>query len=353
MSLYKLFKSDQHQPAPNTLFFYGYNGMKRQPVFAIIVVLFLIILVFSSCQKSENTIRIGLCSDVHLPTMHDSEYRIQTFVDSMMIANPDFIIELGDFGTPAQEYAHLFDIWNSFPGDKFHVIGNHEMDGGYSRQQAVEYRQMDNSYYSFAKNRFQFIVLDGNDSKTENEKGYKQYIGTQQFTWLQNELEKSKHPIVIFSHQGLTTYPGVDGDEYGLENAEEIRAILELHNKQNRENRVIACFNGHSHYDYAENVNDIWYITINSMSYHWMGKPFMHIRYSSEVDKNFKWIKYTAPHKEPLFTIVEISTRGYIKIEGKQTEWEGPSPWDLGYPKFLKKYVRPAISQRMLTFKPD
>lgn len=323
-------------------------NMKKNNQFLLILVFLLVI----SCSSQEmfSTVKIGMCSDVHLPTMHDSEYRIQIFIDSMKIAKPDFIIELGDFGTPAEEYAGFFDIWNSFPGDKYHVIGNHEMDGGYSRQEAVEYRNMSNSYYSFDNNQFHFIVLDGNDPIDENSKGYKQYVGVNQINWLKEDLEKTKHPVIIFSHQGLTTYPGGEGDNYGLENDEQIRGILELHNKQNPERKVIACFNGHTHYDYAENVNDIWYITINSMSYQWMGEEFVHIRYSDEVDKNFKWIKYTAPHKEPLFTTVEISTEGYIKIDGKQTEWQGPSPWEVGYPESLNKYVRPAISKRFLEF---
>jgi len=315
--------------------------------------LFLIVLaIVTSCssQPKYRTVKIGMCSDVHLPTMHDSEYRIKTFIDSMKIVKPDFIIELGDFGTPSEKYTGLFDIWNSFPGDKYHVIGNHEMDGGYSREEAVEYRKMSNSYYSFVKNQFQFIVLDGNDPIDENSKGYKQYVGTKQINWLKEELKNSTFPIVIFSHQGLITYPGGEGDDYGLENDREMRTILENHNKQNPAKKVIACFNGHTHYDYAESINDIWYITINSMSYQWMGDEFMFVRYGNEVDENFKWIKYTAPHKEPLFTTVEISTEGYIKIDGKQTDWEGPSPWDVGYPKSLKKYVRPAISKRLLKF---
>ncbi len=325
---------------------------EKMPV-RIFSILVLIMVCFYSCQERYDKVKIGMCSDVHLPTMHDSEYRIKTFIDSMKSAKPDFIIELGDFGTPAAEYASLFNIWNSFPGEKFHVIGNHEMDGGYSRQDAVQYRGINNSYYSFEKSRFHFIVLDGNDPKLDNETGYKQYIGTKQTNWLKEELAKSKYPIVIFSHQGLTRYPGGDGDEYGVENHEQIRELLELHNAEHPERKVIACFNGHTHYDYAENINDIWYITINSMSYQWMGEAFTHIRYSPDVDKNFKWIKYTAPHKEPLFTIVEISTEGYIQIEGKQTEWEGPSPWELGYPKSLMKYVRPAISKRLLKFDLD
>jgi len=310
----------------------------------------ILMLTLFSCQKKYNTIKIGMCSDVHLPTMHDSEYRIQTFIDSMKIAKPDFIIELGDFGTPAEKYAGLFDIWNSFPGDRYHVIGNHEMDGGYSRLEAVQYRNMSNSYYSFDKNHFHFIVLDCNDPKTENEKDYKKYIGMEQVNWLKGELANSKHPIVIFSHQGLTSYRSGEGEEYGVENQNQIREILESHNNNNPKTKVIACFNGHTHNDYAENIKNIWYITINSMSYKWLGETFEHIRYSAEVDKNFKWIKYTAPHKDPLFTIVEISTEGSLKIYGKQTEWVGPSPWEVGYPKSLKKYVRPAISKRHLTF---
>ncbi len=316
----------------------------------ILAILFVLLLIEFSHAQNYNKIKIGMCSDVHLPTMHDSEYRINTFIDSMKIAKPDFIIELGDFGTPAEKYAYLFDIWDSFPGEKYHVIGNHEMDGGFSRQQAVQYRKMENSYYSFDKNQFHFIVLDGNDPIDENSKGYKQFVGTKQADWLKEDLRKSKYPVVIFSHQGLVNYSGGEDDEYGLENAVQIREILESHNKENSKTKVIACFNGHTHFDYAENINKIWYITINSMSYQWMGEEYTHIRYCTEVDKNFRWIKYTAPHKEPLYTIVEISTEGTIRIDGKQTEWEGPSPWEVGYPEFLKKYVRPAISKRVLKF---
>ena len=78
--------------------------------------------------QATDKIKIGLCTDVHLPTMHDSEYRMTTFINSMKAEKPDFIIELGDFEIPEKKFAYLVDIWNSFPGEKFHVIGNHEMD---------------------------------------------------------------------------------------------------------------------------------------------------------------------------------------------------------------------------------
>ena len=297
----------------------------------------------SFSQKAKK-VRIGMCSDVHLPTMHDADWRLSKFLDSMKTAKPDFIIELGDFGTPAKAYAHLFEKWNAYPGLKYHVIGNHEMDAGYSMEAALAYRKMNSSFYSFRMNGFHFIVLDGNDKKFPDQKGYREYIGPDQQTWLKKEIAEAKEPIIIFSHQGL-------GNKNGINNKEEVRAILEEHNETRRRSKIIACFNGHSHFDAAEQIKGIWYITINSMAYKWMGEEYPNIRYSEEVDKNFKWIKFTAPYKDPLYTVVEISTDGYIRIAGKKSEWVGPSPWELGYPEEFKAEIVPQITERELRFK--
>jgi predicted phosphodiesterase len=291
-----------------------------------------------------------MCSDVHLPTMHDSEKRITSFVDSMKNAKPDFIIELGDFGIPDEKYAPYFSIWNSFPGPKYHVIGNHEKDGGTSLEVAVAYRSMERSYYSFAQNGFHFIVLDGNDKKSAEQKGYQSFMGKEQLTWLQKELKSVEGPVVIFSHQGIGLDPDNPGERYSIENGKEVRKIFEVHNLTNKSGRIIACFNGHTHHDFAEDINGIWYVTINSMAYKWLGDDYEYIRYSEEVDKEYKWIKFTAPYKNPLYTIVEISTEGYIKMSGKNSSYVGPSPWELGYPEHLKKFVRPQITEREMKF---
>ncbi len=309
----------------------------------------------AGCQQKNDvkSIKIGMCSDVHLPTMHDSEQRITAFIDSMKIAEPDFIIELGDFGIPKPEYEPYMKTWNSFHGPKYHVIGNHEMDGGTTLEEALAWRGMRNSYYSFELNGFHFIVLDGNDKKFAEQKGYRSYIGPEQLEWLRKELQVKKGPIVIFSHQGLGTDPDVPGERYSVEGAGKIRSMLEEHNRAADTNRVIACFNGHTHHDYAEQINGIWYITVNSMAYKWLGEEYGHIRYSDEVDKNFKWIKYTAPYKDPLFTVVEITTdgkNGTITMSGKYSSYVGSSPWKIGYPERLKKYVKPQITERIMKF---
>jgi 3',5'-cyclic-AMP phosphodiesterase len=319
--------------------------MKSISFFKVLPLLLLI--AGSAAAKKPEIVRFGLCTDVHLPTMHDSEYRITTFINSMKQQKPDFIIELGDFATPEPKYAHYFDIWNSFPGDKYHVIGNHEMDGGYTREKTMAYLQMKSSYYSFDKKGFHFIVLDGNDKKSPTSKGYKQFIAEEQVNWLKDDLAHTKYPVVVFSHQGLIIYESED-ETYGVENCEQIRKILTDHNQNHPGKRVVACFNGHTHYDDAVQVDGIWYITITSMSYHWLGEKYAHDTFGADVDKNFKWIKYTAPFKEPLFTTVEISSKGTLKIAGKKTEWVGKTPAELGYQPSRLKYMRPAITGRKL-----
>ena len=81
-----------------------------------------------------------------------------------------------------------------------------------------------------------------------------------------------------------------------------------------------------------------------------LGDEYKHIRYSEEVDRVYKWIKFTAPYKDPLYTIVEISTEGFIKMSDKNSSYVGPSPWDLGYPEHLKKLVKPQITERLMEF---
>ena len=316
----------------------------------ITVICVVLLVVNCSPKKEVKKVRIGMCSDVHLPTMHDAEYRISSFIDSMKIAKPDFIVELGDFGIPDDKYAPYFDIWNSFPGPKYHIIGNHEMDGGTTLEEAIAYRNMASSYYSFSQNGFLFLVLDGNDKEFPDQKGYRSFIGKEQISWLKNELKKASEPIILFSHQGIGSDPGNPGERYSIKNATEVRTLLESHNLSNPDSKIIASFNGHTHHDFAENINGIWYITINSMAYKWLGEEYEMLRYNEEVDKDFRWIKYTAPYKDPLYTVVEISTEGYISMSGKYSSYVGPSPWELGYPDYLKVFVKPQITKRVMEF---
>ncbi|MDP2338775.1 MAG: metallophosphoesterase [Bacteroidota bacterium] len=75
--------------------------MKSLSLTALIL---LILLIPGYSHKKYSQIKIGICTDVHLPTMHDADFRITTFMDQMKAEKPDFIIELGDFAEASEKF---------------------------------------------------------------------------------------------------------------------------------------------------------------------------------------------------------------------------------------------------------
>ncbi len=294
---------------------------------------------------ANKNVSFGVCADVHQDIMHDAKRRLKTFIDSAENENNNFIIQLGDFCRPYETNKAFLNIWDSFSGSKYHVLGNHDMDGGFSRETVLKFWSSPAKYYSFSRNGFHFIVLDGNDINPSEDKasGYARYIGSDQQEWLRKDLQNAEDPVVIFSHQSI------EGD-HGIENAKEIRSILNKANEDAGFNKVLACFSGHHHTDYYTSLNGIYYIQINSMSYSWLGDKYKTIRYSEEIDQKYPWIKYTAPYKEPLFAMVEIGN-GKITITGRSTEFVGKSPKDLGVTTEPNSPIVSKISNQKLIYK--
>ena len=294
----------------------------------------------------KKSFKFGLCADVHKDVMHDADARLQAFIEEASEKELDFIIQLGDFCRPYDYNLGFMSVWNSFQGKKYHVLGNHDMDGGFTREQVVEYWNIPNRFYSYDYNGYHFIVLDGNDvdPSPDRPSGYARFIGREQLEWLENDLENTKLPTMVFSHQGL------DNDLGGIHNATKSRLVLERANEKAGFEKVQFVFSGHHHQDYHNNINGIHYIQINSMSYQWLGDAYQHIRYSEEVDSKYPWIKYTVPYKDPLWAYVEISSDGTFHLYGKKTEFVGPSPEDLGVDLNIYGYpIVPYISDK--TFK--
>ncbi|HUX97156.1 MAG TPA: metallophosphoesterase [Bacteroidales bacterium] len=293
----------------------------------------------------ENTVvRFGICTDVHKDIMHDADERLAAFINKATASDLDFIIQLGDFCRPYDYNLAFLKIWNSFPGEKYHVLGNHETDGGFTREESIKFLGSPAKYYSFDKNGFHFIILDGNDVNPSPDKasGYPRFIGDEQKKWLINDLRYSKYHTFIFSHQSL------EGN--GIENREEIRKILEDENSSAGFKKIIACFSGHHHTDYSTGINGIFYIQVNSMSYSWVGEQYAMIRYSEEIDKKYPWIKYTIPYQDPLYAIVEVK-KGTISVSGVNSSFVGSGPDELKIPSRPENdKIVPVISSRKLKF---
>lgn len=302
--------------------------------------------VFSKNIKLRNagSIRIGICADLHQDIIHDASWRLNEFLNDMEKQQPDFIIQLGDFCCPIDKNRELMDIWNRFSGPKHHVIGNHDMDGGFSRDQVVDFWKAKGKFYSFDQDGYHFVILDTNENEFNTLKNpltkYGSFVGDEQLQWLENDLNQSKHPSIIFCHHGL------DNDMTGVENASKVRFVLETVNKESRFKKVQAVFSGHHHQDYVNVINDIYYIQINSMSYKWLGTQYSHVPYTEEINRTYPLLKHTVPYKEPLWAMVDISN-GRLNLSGRRSEFVGKSPEELGVSKYENVYpVVPFISDR-------
>ena len=283
---------------------------------------------YLDATEAKRPLRFGIIADVHKDIIHDADRRLEIFVNAMIAARADFIIQLGDFCIPKPENRAFLDIFRRYDlGPRYHVLGNHDMDGGYRREQAVAYYDMPHRYYAFEHAGIHFVVLDGNDRPPNHKSGYPRYIAPDQLAWLRTELTQSDKPVILFCHQSLE-------NEHGIVNGAEVRNVLEEANRLSGRRKVLASFSGHHHRDYVRQINNIVYPQINSAAYFWVGGNFQHVRYSAEIDKAFPYIKYTVPYREPIFAIVEIDlNKGFLRIKGRESEFVGPAPWDLGESK--------------------
>ena len=281
---------------------------------------------FSIDAKAD--IKIGIIADLHQDIIHDGSHRLKSFINNSISKKCDFIIQLGDFSLPRKRNEIVLDHWNLFDGNKYHVLGNHDMvDYGFTKAQTMSWWGMKERYYSFNRNGYHFIILDGNDEnpKPWNEY-YNRYIGPNQKKWLVEDLKKSYLPTIIFSHQSLDS-------KGGIFNQHEIRKIVEDSIFVNGNKKVIACICGHHHDDYLNIINDIAYVHINSASYKWVGEKYKFSRFSKKIENDFPSIVKTCPYKKPLFTTMHINSKQKtINFDSKKTSFIKPSPKDLQIP---------------------
>ncbi len=296
-------------------------------------------------SERQETVRFGLIADVHQDVMHDGPQRVRAFAEGMNGDEADFVCQLGDFCQPHERNRDFLAHWEQFKGPRHHVLGNHDMDGGYTREQTVAFLGMPGTHYSFDKKGVHVMVLDGNDPGGKS-KGYKRYVSAGQLNWITEDLKATSLPTVVFSHQALD-------DSSGIENCEDVRKALEDARTKKGQNKVAACFCGHHHEDRAKQINGIHYIRINSASYVWLGSEFKHESYDRDIHQRFPWISHTVPYKAPLWALVEMDVvRGRLIVSGRETDWVGPSPWEVGADKETKDpdVCAPRISDRVLLY---
>lgn len=291
-------------------------------------------------DQLKGRIKVGMITDLHQDIMHDGPVRMRAFLDRMKKLRPDGLLQLGDFAYPGDKNKQVIDMFNGGHQLRMHVIGNHDMDAGYTKDQCVQYWGMPHRYYSHMVGGICFVVLDANDKGSPAYKGgYHSFIGQEQVDWLERTLQEINTPVVIVSHQPLAGASAVD-------NAAQIQQLLSKHTK-----KILLALNGHTHINAAFEVDGINYVHINSASYYWVGGKYKHDSYPKELVKDHEWIAYTCPYKDALFSVLTIDpVKCTVTIEGSSSNWVGDSPEELGYQStesiLSNEMITPVISNR-------
>lgn len=291
-------------------------------------------------EHDSRRVRFGIISDVHQDVMPDAEARIRAFAGAMASNKVDFVIQLGDFCWPHPRNKAFLAAWNTFPGPRYHVLGNHDMDGGYKSAQTAAFYGMPSLYYAFTAGPVRGIVLDGNEPGGKA-RGYKHFIGPAQLDWLKRELAGSDRPVVVFCHQAFD--PEYSG---GLENSAAVRAVLEQA-QTNTPGRVLAVITGHLHMDYVSEAHAIRYVHVNSASDWWLASPAAHREtFPHAVHLKYPSLKCVAAYRDPIWALITVDLdRREFRIEGRKSEWIGPDPWQRGEsPSLPRDRIHPFIS---------
>jgi Icc protein len=292
--------------------------------------------------------RFGVISDVHQDIIPDATERIRSFAAAMTEARADFVVELGDFCIPKEANRGFLSAWRAFSGPRQHVLGNHDMDGGFSREQTVAFLGMPARHHTFDGGSFLGVVLDGNDPGGGGS-GYARYIAADQRAWLEKTLAEARRPVILFVHQPLD-------DAQGVGNGAEVRAILEKA-ERGRPGRVLATFAGHLHLDYLRMIGGLPYVQVNSAAYYWLGDAGQSLDYfPAETHERYKSLRSVAAYRGPVWALVEVDlAAGEIRITGRRTEWVGPSAIErakMPTDRPNREHIRPAIGDRRIGARP-
>lgn len=291
----------------------------------------------NACDDTPiSPVRMGLIADLHQDLVPDASERLEQFLEQSAEQKPHALIQLGDFATPIAKNKSVIERFNATEIPKFHVIGNHDTDGGLKIAQVVDNWQMKSRFYSEMVQGIKLIVLDCNDKPLKHRGGYPAHIAEDQLEWLQAELQHTG-PMLVVSHQPIAGPAAID-------NAAAVQKLMTT-----AADRILLAINGHTHIDECLEVGGVQYWHVNSASYYWVGSQYKHESLSKELHAKYPAMSSTCPYRDSLFAFLEIDfARGLLTMTGRESVWIGPSPSDLGIAD--NPQITPAIRPRTRAF---
>ena len=259
---------------------------------------FFAILIFLSCNTKKNSIieypefDIGVIADCQYcycePTAirfyKESPDRLREAVNILNGQSLDYTIHLGDFiDKDFSSFDTVAPIWRSLKSNKYHVLGNHDFSVADSLKHLV-FEKMDikDRYYSIVKNKWRFIVLDGNDLSVHgaltdakkqqtdslfnlladknmpNVEPWNGGLSTEQLQWVESELQlatTNKERVGFYCHFPVL---GVS-DRHNLWNYSQLLSIIDKYDC------VKFYFNGHNHAGGYVEKDGVHYLNFKGM----------------------------------------------------------------------------------------
>ena len=272
---------------------------------------------------SDMRIEFSTITDLHDGFYSQSYRALNEFIEESERSNAEFIIQLGDFCRPTEAHRPVMNLWESYTGPAYHVLGNHDFTPPRNFNVTADFWAMPARYYTFDQGRIRGIVMDSND------------IDAKQQEWLAEELANADRPVVIFLHIPIADTPAASAVHAILENAQ-----------RERPGGIIAAFFGHVHQDHAFEMYDIGFFLINSVGYVYLVAGGEFAKYGNRVE-----------YADPLWARVAIDfNTGELLIYGRESTWASSDPWERGAPTegfYNPAYNRPGISDRRHQLSPD
>ncbi len=262
-----------------------------------IFLLFLVIILASCNTNKKNVVEfqefeIGIVADCqycNCETKNNRFYpksseRLRKAVKELNKHPLDYAIHLGDFiDKDFQSFDTVAPIWNKLKSDKYHVLGNHDFSVADSLKPMIfEKMNIKNRYYSILKNKWRFIVLDGNDlslhgaltnsKKRQTDSLFKLLsdknmpnlevwnggLSSEQLKWVEHELQlatKNKEQVGFYCH-----FPTLGEEQaHNLWNYEQLLTLIDLYPC------VKFYFNGHNHDGSYVQKNGVHYLNFKGM----------------------------------------------------------------------------------------
>ena len=230
-------------------------------------------------REKKPVLTIAHITDIHIRGNDNIPQRAKKCLAETLKHKVDFILNGGDsihdasYDNVTREMViEQWSIWDDFIKntslDVYSCIGNHdpwwkapaETDELYGIPYVVKRLKIPKRYYSFSRNNWHFIILDGNN------KGIT--LDPEQMDWLKAELNglEKNTPVLLMSHYPILSVTGSwEGGQHG-----DHKALKDLFFQH--KDKVKACLAGHQHLLDRAWYNGVNYFLNGAMSGFWWGK---------------------------------------------------------------------------------